>query len=33
MKAEKLHHSEMRIAINHESQGKIANNLKCDALL
>jgi len=33
MKAEKWHHSEIRIAINHESQGKIANNLKCDELL
>ena len=33
MKAEKWHHSEIRIAINHESQGSIAKNLRCDELL
>jgi len=33
MKAEKWHHSEIRIAINHESQGSIAKNLRYDELL
>jgi len=33
MNAEKWHHSEIRIAINDESQGSIAKNLKCDELL
>jgi len=33
MNAEKLHHSEIHIAINDESQGSIANNLRCDELL
>jgi len=33
MNAEKWHHSEIRIAINDESQGSIANNLRCDELL
>ena len=33
MKAEKWHHSEIRIAINDESQGSIAKNLRCDELL
>jgi len=33
MNAEKWHHSEIRIAINDESQGSIAKNLRCDALL
>ena len=32
MNAEKWHHSEIRIAINDESQGSIAKNLRCDAL-
>jgi len=27
------HHSEIRIAINDESQGSIATNLRCDELL
>ena len=31
--SEKWHHSEIRIAINDESQGNIAKNLKCDELL
>jgi len=31
--AEKWHHSEIHIAINDESQGGIARNLKCDELL
>ena len=31
--AEKWHHSEIRIAINDESQGSIAKNLRCDELL
>jgi len=31
MNAEKWHHSEIRIAINDESQGSIAKNLRCDA--
>ena len=33
MNAEKWHHSEIRIAINDESQRSIANNLKRDELL
>ena len=33
MNAEKWHHSEIRIAINDESQGNIAKNLRCDELL
>ena len=33
MNAEKWHHSEIRIAINDESQGNIATNLRCDELL
>ena len=33
MNAEKWHHSEVRIAINDESQGSIAKNLRCDELL
>jgi len=33
MNAEKWHHSEIRIAINEESQGSIAKNLRCDELL
>ena len=33
MNAEKWHHSEIRIAINDESQGSIAKKLRCDALL
>jgi len=33
MNAEKWHHSEIRIAINDESQGSIAKNLRCDKLL
>ena len=33
MKAEKWHHSEIRIAINDESQGSIAKNLRRDELL
>ena len=32
MNAEKWPHSEIRIAINDESQGSIAKNLKCDEL-
>ena len=32
MNAEKWHHSEIRIAINDESQGSIAKNLRCDEL-
>ena len=31
--SQKWHHSEIHIAINDESQGSIANNLKCDELL
>ena len=31
--SEKWHHSEIHIAINDESQGSIAKNLKCDELL
>jgi len=30
---EKWHHSKIHIAINDESQGNIAKNLKCDELL
>jgi len=33
MNAEKWHYSETRIAINDESQGSIAKNLRCDELL
>jgi len=33
MNAEKWHHSEIRIAINNESQCSIAKNLKCNELL
>ena len=33
MNSEKWHHSEIRIAINDESQGSIAKNLRCDELL
>ena len=33
MNAEKWHHSEIRIAINDESQGSIAKNSSCDELL
>jgi len=33
MNAEKWHHSQIRIAINDESQGSIAKNLRCDELL
>ena len=33
MNAEKRHHSEICIAINDESQGSIAKNLRCDELL
>jgi len=33
MNAEKWHHSEIRTAINDESQGSIAKNLRCDELL
>ena len=33
MNAEKWHHSEIRIAINDESQGSIAKNLRCAELL
>ena len=33
MNAEKWHHSEIRIAINDESQGSIAKKLRCDELL
>jgi len=33
MNAEKWHHSEIRIAINDESQGSIAKNFRCDELL
>jgi len=32
MNAEKWHHSEIRIAINDESQGSIAKNLRCNEL-
>ena len=33
MNVEKWHHSEIRIAINDESQGSIAKNLRCDERL
>ena len=33
MNARKWHHSEICIAINDESQGSIAKNLRCDELL
>jgi len=33
MNAEKWHRSEIRIAVNGESQGSIAKNLRCDELL
>jgi len=33
MNAEKRHHSEICIAINDESQGSIAENLRCDELV
>jgi len=33
MNAEKWHHSQIRIAINDESQGIIAKKLRCDDLL
>jgi len=33
MNAEKWHHSEIRIAINDESQGSITKNSRCDELL
>ena len=33
MNAEKWHHSEIRIAINDESQGTIPKNMRCDELL
>jgi len=33
MNVRKWHHSEIRIAINDESQGSIATNLRCDELL
>jgi len=33
MNADKWHHSEIHIAINDESQGSIAKNLRCDELL
>jgi len=33
MNAEKWNRSEIRIAINDESQGSIAKNLRCDELL
>ena len=33
MNAEKWHHSEIRIAINDESQSSIAKNLRCGELL
>jgi len=33
MNAEKWHHSEICIAVNDESQGSIAKNLRCDELL
>ena len=32
MNAEKLHHSEIRIANNDESQGSIAKNFRCDEI-
>jgi len=33
MNVEIWHHSEIHIAINDESQGSIAKNLKCDEIL
>jgi len=33
MNAEKWHHSEIRIAINDESQSSMAKNLRCNELL
>ena len=33
MNVRKWHHSEIRIAINDESQGSIAKNLRCHELL
>ena len=33
MNVRKWHHSEIRIAINDESQASIAKNLRCDELL
>jgi len=33
MNAAKWHHSEIRIAIDDESQGSIVTNLRCDELL
>jgi len=33
MNVRKWHHSEILIAINDESQGSIAKNLRCDELL
>jgi len=33
MNVRKWHHSEIRIAINDESQGSIAMNFRCDELL
>jgi len=33
MNVRKWHHSEIRVAINDESQGSIATNLRCDELL
>ena len=33
MNSAKWHHSEIRIAINDESQGSIARNLRCDELV
>ena len=33
MNVEKWHHSEICIALNDESQGSIAKNLRCDELL
>jgi len=33
MNAEKWHHSEIRIAVNDESHGSIATNLRCNELL
>ena len=33
MNVRKWHHTEIRIAINNESQGSISTNLRCDELL
>ena len=33
MNVKKWHHSEIRIAINDESQDSIVKNLRCDELL